>query len=170
MECTGALDELRAQTAFARLMLIERDAVRYADEAAFLLWLLHAYFSIGAQCSDPANRHPEYRTVDISPEHLAHLEAFQARLEERVRLPRAFIVTGANLQAASIDVAATFARRLERAIVRLHEAVPGFEAVQLLPFVNRLSDTLFMLARHVDGGDFHVVDYDAIGSANPDDG
>ncbi len=162
MECTGAVDELRAQTALSRLMLLESSEGNYADSAEFLWWLLHTYFLLGAACSDPTNRHPEYRKGDIGPEHLARLEAFQAQLEAHVALPKAFIVSAANARAAQLDIAATCVRRLERSLVRLKEAIPEFDTTHLFPFINRLSDTLFMLARHLDNGDYNTVDYDAL--------
>jgi cob(I)alamin adenosyltransferase len=96
LECTGCVDELRAHTAFARLLLVEErldDPERLAD---FLLWLLHAYFAIGSACSDPLDKHPEWRKVDISAEHLRHLESVQARLEEKTKTAAAIHRVGHN--------------------------------------------------------------------------
>ena len=185
IECSGALDELRAQIALVRVLLIDAYPQRntpgtatpgdtntntpspertqqspYAGEIEFLRWLLHICFIIGAQCSDPTNRRPQFRTADLGPEHLAYIEAFQAQLEERVTLPKAFILSAANPIAAHTDIAATAARRLERAIVRVQQTIPEFDTTHLLPFVNRLSDTLFMLARLLDEGHYEVVQYD----------
>jgi cob(I)alamin adenosyltransferase len=157
VECTGCVDELRAQTALLRLQILERDPD--SRHAPFLLWLLHTYFPIGSACSDPANQHPEYHPRRIGPPHLARLEAEQESLESALTMPRKFIASAATPLAALADVTCTAARRLERNLVRLREAEPAFDAEHILRFVNRLSDYLYILARTLDG-DHHIsVDY-----------
>ena len=153
------LDELRAQTALVRLRILDErpeDCDRLAD---FLLWLLHVYFLIGSACSDPLNKHPEFRKRDLKPGDLAKLEAEQQWLEEQTPLPRSFIVSASNMLSGQADVACTVVRRLERNLVRLQEHVPEFEAADLLVFVNRLSDFLFMLARKLEHPTHMTVDY-----------
>ena len=86
-------------------------------------------------------------------------EAFQAELEAKVRLPKQFILSASNPIAAQMDFACTLVRQAERSAVRLKEAVPAFEAALILAFLNRLSDTLFMLARYLDGAGHLTVDY-----------
>jgi cob(I)alamin adenosyltransferase len=165
MECTGSLDELRCHTALVRLLILEHDvdgpgdASERARLADFLLWLLHVYFIIGAQVSDPLNRKPTYRVTNLSEEHLARLEKEQARLEGSLSLPKAFVVSATNAVAAQVDLVCTVARRFERSVVALQEAVPEFEGSLMLSFVNRLSDYLFVLARHIESGDHLAVDY-----------
>ncbi|HRK36173.1 MAG TPA: ATP:cob(I)alamin adenosyltransferase [Candidatus Hydrogenedentes bacterium] len=161
IECCGCVDELRAAVALVRQeMIIQRP--EDAESQSFLWWLLHCCFAIGSQCSDPRNAHPEYRKVDIGKAHINALEAFQHRLEEAVQLPKSFIVSASNPIAARVDVLTTQARRLERALVRVKESVPEFESTNLLVFVNRLSDTLYMLARKLEDGKFQPVDYTTI--------
>lgn len=159
MECVGGVDELRAHTALARQLVLRDRPEGAEDVAAFLLWLLHVYFLIGTACSDPLDKHPEYRRENLSQKHIDRLEKEQARLEEAVKLPKAFIVSASNVHAAQVDVTCTVARRLERALVRLKESVPEWQARDILVFANRLSDTLYMLARFLDGGRHVPVDY-----------
>lgn len=159
VECTGCVDELRAATALVRQHVLAERPGDCEAVASFLLWLMHVYFLIGSQCSDPRNRRPEYRRADVGPKHVERLESEQRRYEEAVRLPRQFIVSATTPLAAEVDALATVARRLERAVVRLKEAVPEFDAAHVLVFVNRLSDTLFMLARYLEGGKHQTVDY-----------
>ena len=158
IECCGCVDELRAYLA---LVLQQTLAQRPDDfeSAEFLLWLLHCCFAIGSQCSDPRNAHPEYRNADIAKAHLRKLEAFQQKIEDEVDLPKLFVVSASNELAARVDIATTIARRLERAIVRVKEIEPTFDCPTMLAFVNRLSDTLYMLARRFDDGKLHTVDY-----------
>lgn len=161
-ECVGALDELRAQTALARLRIIEEKPRCYDRAADFLLWLLHAYFPIGSACSDPSNKHPEYHKRRIGPGDLAKLEAEQHWLEAQTPLPRAFVVSASCTASAHVDVACSVARRLERNMVRLRESVPEFASADLFAFVNRLSDFLFILARMIEHPEHETVRYELL--------
>ncbi len=162
LEACGQIDALRSYTALCRLEVLASGRADAEHIAEFLRWALHIYFLIGSQCNDPENRKPEYRKVDVGPEHLAQLEAFQAGLEATTKLPRQFVLSASNPLAARIDYACTLARHAERAAVRLKEAVPVFKSEHILSFLNRLSDTLFMLARYLDGGKHLTVDYDSL--------
>ena len=162
-ECCGQIDALRAQTALCRLLVIESGHPEAPRIALFLHWLLHMYFSVGSQCNDPRNARPEYRRVDVGPEHLAQLERHQAEFEARVTLPRQFVLSAATQASAHLDVACTTARTAERSVVKLKEAYPEFAADAIVAFMNRLSDTLFMLARWMDDGAFITVDYGVLG-------
>lgn len=159
IECSGWLDALRAQVALLRLRILAEKPPEHEAMSDFLLWLLHCLFLIGAEVNDPWKKKPTARYDIVSPKHLEKLETEQRRLEETVRLPHAFIVSAATVLAAEADVATTTARTFERSLVRLKEAVPEFEAGALLAFMNRLSDYLFILARHLDAGNYHTVDY-----------
>ena len=161
IDCCGYVDELRAHVALLRQQ-IQAKYPNDAETADFLFWLLHCCFAIGSQCSDPRNAQPGYRQVDLGDEHINRLEDFQGKLEEEVKLPRKFIVSASNPLAAQTDVLTTYVRRLERAIVRLKEAEPSFTCDIILVFVNRLSDTLYMLARKFDDGNYQTVDYDVL--------
>ncbi|PCJ60829.1 MAG: hypothetical protein COA73_07980 [Candidatus Hydrogenedentota bacterium] len=167
LEATGCVDAARAYTARFRLML-ESSMREDRDEILdFIHWLMHVYFLIGSHCNDPENKHPEYRNRDLSQKHLDTLESFQAGLEQRVKLPKYFILSATTMLSAEADIVCVEVRRLERALVQLKEAVPDFDTSILLPFVNRLSDTLFMLARLLEDGQYRSVDYDVLG--NPDE-
>jgi len=162
IECVGVLDELRAHTALVRQLLLERKARDCRALSDFLLWLLHAYFPLGSACSDPANKHPEYRKVEIGARHVERLEAEQLRLEREVCLPGGFVAGASNRLAAEVDVACAVARRFERALVRLAEVEPAFQTEHVFAFVNRLSDYLYVLARYLEEGRHVPVDYGCI--------
>ena len=169
MECVGSVDELRAHTALARIMVLQERAREQERVANFLLWLMHTYFLVGTECSDPLVRRPEYRRCALASRHLTRLETEQMRMESRIDLGRAFIVSATNVVSAQIDVAATFARRLERNVVRLKEDYREFDAAMMMVFLNRLSDTLYILARYLDGPKLHAVDYAALDHESNDE-
>lgn len=162
MECVGGVDELRAQTALARLLVRQEKPAGHERIADFLFWLLHTYFVIGSACSDPLMKHPEYRKRELAQAHIAKLESEQAWFEERIELGNAFIVSASTVVAAQVDIAATLARRLERNVIRLKEAIPQFDAAILLIFLNRLSDCLYVLARFLDGPQHQTVEYSVL--------
>jgi cob(I)alamin adenosyltransferase len=121
---------------------------------------------MGTAVNDPLRKKPEYRMGEIGPAYLARLEAEQARLEANLNLPRAFIVCAANPLAAQVDVTTTVARTFERSLVRLKETLPEFAADDLLAFCNRLSDYLYILARTLENGEHHPVDYQLLLSSH----
>ena len=159
MECVGCVDELRAQTALLRQSLLSGGR---EEHVAFLEWLMHVYFVIGATCSDPLDKRPEWHPVQLAPEHLDRLEAEQLRLEAQLTLPKTFILCATTPSAAQADVTAAAARRLERAVVRMMDEEPECRLRPVIVFVNRLSDYLYILARHIEGGSHHPVDYDLL--------
>ncbi|MBI4558642.1 MAG: ATP:cob(I)alamin adenosyltransferase [Candidatus Hydrogenedentes bacterium] len=77
MECVGNVDELRAQIGLLRQAILAESLSEAENHAAFLLWVMHTMFPIGSACSDPVNKHPEYRKLELGAEHIAKLEAEQ---------------------------------------------------------------------------------------------
>ena len=163
MECVGCVDELRAHTALLRLQIIEERPHEYVVLDDFLFWLLHTFFLIGSACSDPIEKHHEYHRRTLCPKDIKELEEEQERLERQTPLAKRFVVSASNTLGAQADIAVTVARRLERNVVRLKEAIPEFEATHILAYVNRLSDYLYVLARTLDAGTQLGVDYAILG-------
>jgi cob(I)alamin adenosyltransferase len=109
-------------------------------------------FTVGAElATDPA----EYAKLQehfmvVSPEFTSRLENEIAELEGRIALPDAFVIPGGTPSSAALDVARTVVRRAERRIVGLQQA-GQMRNPEVLRYVNRLSDLLFMLARAEEG-------------------
>jgi len=152
MECVGTLDELRAHTGLLRLAILDHKPRDYEALTEFLLWLMAQYFPIGSACSDPENKRPEFHPRKITQAEIDKLENEQLRLETMTPLPRAFILAASTSLAAQADLACAVARRLERGCVALNETMPSFDATLIVVFLNRLSDFLYILARHLENG------------------
>ncbi len=77
---------------------------------------------------------------------LSRLEDTLRTAEGSVDMPREFILPGASRLSAAIEVSRTVVRRAERRVIRLdHDRlVPG---AWLMPYLNRLADLLWVLAR-----------------------
>ena len=77
------------------------------------------------------------------------IDALLRDLEAHVEMPREFIVPGESRTSAAIELARTILRRAERRAVALRRdgMVPG---PHLVPYLNRLADLLWVLARAVE--------------------
>ncbi len=85
----------------------------------------------------------------ISAENVEHLESLIDELKDEVELPLKFIIPGASAASSALDLARTALRGAERRMVALDEQ--GMVSnPELLRYVNRLSDLLFILARYED--------------------
>jgi cob(I)alamin adenosyltransferase len=73
----------------------------------------------------------------------------EARLKQEVEIPNKFIIPGNSVVGAALDLARTIIRRSERQVARLtHEG--AVENPDVLRYLNRLSDAVFILARYVE--------------------
>ena len=85
----------------------------------------------------------------VSRTTVAMVEALERAIDEVVAdvgMPTEFIVPGGTAAAAALDVARTVVRRAERRAVAYADA-GGLEGSQIVRYLNRLADYLYMLAR-----------------------
>jgi cob(I)alamin adenosyltransferase len=118
-----------------------------------LLELQRELFVVGAElAANPAERGRLQPGVSlVTASMVRRLEALIDDEVERRPLPTSFIVPGADPVSASIDLARSIVRRAERESIRLREA-GGSVHDDLVRYLNRLSDLLFVLARSAAGG------------------
>ncbi len=83
----------------------------------------------------------------VAGESVARIEKAIDALDEGLPKLRSFILPGGTPAAASLHLARTVCRRAERAVVRLSHAEQIDPAI--IPYLNRLSDLLFVMARFV---------------------
>jgi cob(I)alamin adenosyltransferase len=141
VEAYGTVDELNAVIGFACTQ------VRDASIAERLERLQHDLFALGADLATPPARGGRKRpaTPDVPEERIAEMEGWIDEADAELPALRAFVLPGGTAGAAALHVARTVCRRAERAAVRLAADEPVGELV--IPFLNRLSDLLFTLAR-----------------------
>jgi cob(I)alamin adenosyltransferase len=147
VEAYGTTDEAVAALGLARAL---------SEDPAFgeeVLGLQRELFIVGADlAANPAERRKLEPGVSlVTPGMVARLER---RIDELVAanpLPRAFVVPGASQVSAVLDVARAVVRRAERRAVELRDS--GSEVSdEVLRYLNRLSDLLFVMARTRAGG------------------
>ena len=139
VDAYGHIDELNAVLGQVRASGV--DSVL----DAWLERLQRDLFALGAQLADPASRiAPRVTKAALGPDDIARLEQWIDDAESALAPLRRFVLPGGSPAAAALHLARTVCRRAERHIVSL-----GPEAVDadLLAYVNRLSDLLFVLAR-----------------------
>jgi cob(I)alamin adenosyltransferase len=116
-----------------------------------LLAVQRQMFTVGAElATGPANIDKLEELVSrITPETVTALEKTIDELRAVIDLPRAFIVPGASAGSGALDLARSLLRTAERRVVALTED-GKLANPELLRFLNRLSDLLFVLARYED--------------------
>ena len=135
-EAYGTVDEAVAALGIAR-------AAADGDLAERILAVQRAMFVVGAElATDPANRDKlEDGLTRVTTEMVGKLERSIDEVVDIRGLPTEFVVPGGSAVAAGLDLARTIVRRAERRSVAA--AVEG----QVVPFLNRLADYLYVLAR-----------------------
>jgi cob(I)alamin adenosyltransferase len=140
IEAYGNVDELSAVLGLAR------SAGLPADLDEIVIRVQRDLFALGARLADPAHKiAARVSKADVREEDVARLEGCIDRLEAETPPLRRFILAGGSPAGATLHVARTVCRRVERCIVGL---VPPPEPV-VVRYVNRLSDLLFAMARAV---------------------
>ncbi len=142
IEAIGSIDETNAALGVVRLEL-SRSGVAPAGLDVLLAQLQHRLFDLGAELAAPGATARSMST--ISDADIAALESEIDRYDAGLEPLRTFILPGGSAAAAQLHFARCVCRRAERRLVELaaSEPVRG----ELLRYVNRLSDLLFVLAR-----------------------
>ena len=144
VEAYGTLDELNAALGVARAGMPESH-----EELREILSMLQAeLFDLGAELATPPDRLDDKLAQKLRRADAAQVEGLEAiidRYEAQLSPLRTFILPGGAPAAAALHLARTIARRAERHAVTLgrHEWVNP----ELIRYMNRLSDLLFVLAR-----------------------
>ena len=144
-EAYGTVDEAVAALGLARLELREAGLADLAE--AVLRWQ-RELFVVGAQLA--ANPEALDRLVEgvtrVSEEMLEGVEAELARWEALVEMPREFVVPGETRASTALELARTIVRRAERRVIALERHVEP-PTGWTVPYINRLADLLWVLAR-----------------------
>jgi cob(I)alamin adenosyltransferase len=139
----GDVDESNAAVGFA--MASGADPKLEAE----LRTIQSALFDLGSSLATPDPAHRKKAGISgIRNEDIEALESLIDRLEEDLAPLQTFILPGGSPAAAAFHVARTVCRRAERAVVRLASIAGESVEETSLRYLNRLSDLLFVIARH----------------------
>jgi cob(I)alamin adenosyltransferase len=135
VEAFGNVDETNSALGLLLAELEVPAAIRSS-----LARIQHELFEIGAELSLPGYR-------QITGEHVSHLEHDLDALNAELPPLKEFVLPGGTRAAATCHLARTICRRTERsawAASKMTELNP-----ELLRYLNRLSDLLFVMARYL---------------------
>ncbi|MDR7251181.1 cob(I)alamin adenosyltransferase [Nocardioides sp. BE266] len=147
LEAYACVDESNAHIGVA-LAHAAADGGLEDDVVAVLTRVQNDLFDVGADFSTPVVPDPKYPPLRVEQDYVERLEAWCDHYNESLPALRSFILNGGTVAAAHLHVARTVVRRAERAAWAAwaeHEATMNLLAIT---YLNRLSDLLFILARH----------------------
>ncbi len=136
----GTVDELNAQIGVA-LSLGLSDTL-----AAYLEAVQQRLLDLGAELAWPTGPAGVPAVRRLQADHVRLLEVMIDELNGALEALPSFILPGGSPAAARLQLARTICRRAERAAVALSETEGVGEHV--IPYLNRLSDALFVMARY----------------------
>ena len=135
----GDVDELNSALGVAR------EEVPEGDLRALIDVLQSELFTLGAQLATPDPEAAPKEVPRITPQQVERLEREIDRLTEQLPPMKNFILPGGSRAGAALHLCRTVCRRAERKLVELAESAPVPQEV--LAYMNRLSDLLFVMAR-----------------------
>lgn len=146
----GTVDETNSAVGLARAQLSTRDGGEATGWAASLdhdlAEIQSLLFDLGADLATPLKAKTREYVRPIDQADIDRLESLIDRYDAELQPLTQFILPAGTAAAASLHLARSVSRRAEREAVALARAVEVNPLAQV--FLNRLSDLLFVLARH----------------------
>lgn len=146
VESYGNIDELNSFIGSAKAEITDEKVLSQLKKIQFDL------FTVGSESATPTDKltlanGKSRLSLMISETEIQELESWMDAFEEELQPLQYFILPGGGKAATSLHICRTVCRRAERSLVFLNES----EKVrpELLTYLNRLSDYLFVLARYV---------------------
>ncbi len=146
VESYGTIDELNSFIGFAKAELTDEGILYQLKKIQFDL------FTVGSESATPTDKltlanGKSRLSLMISETEIEELEQWMDEFETALEPLQYFILPGGGKGATSLHICRTVCRRAERSLVFLneHEEVRP----ELIKYLNRLSDYLFVLARYV---------------------
>lgn len=140
IEAYGTVDELNAH-----LAMVATAPSLSAQARTTVTWVQNKLFNIGAYLATDNPNGEITKCNGLTPSDTARIEADIDTIDAQLPPLRQFVLPGGTRLAALCHVARTMCRRCERRIVTLSDTT--YVDPQILRFINRLSDYLFVLSR-----------------------
>jgi cob(I)alamin adenosyltransferase len=119
-----------------------------ADVVDVLVQVQNDLFDVGADFATPVVEAPAFPPLRVEADYVTRLEGWCDLYNEPLQPLRSFILPGGTVGAALLHVARTVVRRAERAGWAAYEVHAETMNIRAITYLNRLSDLLFILARH----------------------
>jgi cob(I)alamin adenosyltransferase len=142
IDAYGTVDELNSQIGLA--LTVDELPEAYAE---WLRRVQNDLFDVGADIAAPED--PAKERLRVIPEQTEWLEQRCDEVNETLKPLKSFVLPGGSPAAAHLHVCRTVCRRAERLAI----ACGGDVNAEVVKYLNRLSDLLFILSRGANAGD-----------------
>ncbi|MFY9694264.1 MAG: cob(I)yrinic acid a,c-diamide adenosyltransferase [Xanthobacteraceae bacterium] len=140
----GTIDEANGAIGVARL-----HTNNDADLDAALARIQNDLFDVGADlCTPGKGKGPDGARLTVTGKQVDWLEAEIDRFNAALQPLRSFVLPGGSAASAYLHLARTICRRAERLIAELKDKPGESVSSEVLKYVNRLSDFLFVASRY----------------------
>jgi cob(I)alamin adenosyltransferase len=140
----GCVDELNSNIGLVIALLKNRNL--FSDLVDILILIQNELFIVGSDLADPNySLENKYETPRVHEKMALHLESIIDTFEKELKPITFFILPGGSIEASSLHVTRSIARRTETAVAMLSKDQTINPAI--LIYLNRLSDFLFIAAR-----------------------
>ena len=149
----GTTDEAVSALGLARAAMGAVTDRTEAELATLVVRLQRELFVVGAELATHLEKRQKLTdgVTRVTPEMITSLEREIDALEAKHPMPVEFVLPGESMTGAALDMARSIVRRAERRTVQLANE-GGLPDSQVVPYLNRLADLLFVMARAADGG------------------
>ncbi|TAF66682.1 MAG: cob(I)yrinic acid a,c-diamide adenosyltransferase [Cytophagales bacterium] len=138
IQAYGTIDELNAYIGLLA------DLPENQNRITTLKKIQDRLFTIGSQLANESENNT-FKLPELYPEDITTIETLIDQITEKVPPLRSFVLQGGHQTISFCHITRTVCRRAERHVIELteHEKI----SENILPYLNRLSDYLFVLAR-----------------------
>jgi len=144
VEAYGTIDETNSAIGIVRLHTAD-----LPELDRMLMFIQNDLFDLGADLATPDTGKPlDYEPLRIVAAQVTRLEGDIDTLNADLEPLKSFVLPAGSPAAAHLHLARTISRRAERLMVALSRTEGEIVGVEALKYVNRLSDFLFVAARH----------------------
>ncbi len=143
----GELDELNSRIGYAESLLSQE--TRFKTVYEFLHHVQSVIFDLGSNLACEVENRAKYNLPTIPAEFIQEIEAEIDRLDAGLPALKNFILPGGSLAGAALHLGRTSARTVERKLIHFSQVTGEELPANSIVFLNRLSDYLFVLSRHV---------------------
>ncbi|WP_413710392.1 cob(I)yrinic acid a,c-diamide adenosyltransferase [Rhizobium sp. Rhizsp82] len=144
VEAYGTIDETNSAIGIVRLHTAD-----LAELDRMLMLIQNDLFDLGADLATPDTGKPlDYEPLRIVAAQVTRLEGDIDTLNADLEPLKSFVLPAGSPASAHLHLARTISRRAERLMVALSRTEGEIVGAEALKYVNRLSDFLFVAARH----------------------
>ncbi len=150
IEAYGTIDELNSFIGLLKDYIDELNIKEKDNISELITYIQDRLFSIGAHLATDISKSEKLKEMlpPLFDDDITQLEKAIDKMEEEIEPMKYFVIPGGNKIVSYCHVARCVCRRAERTVVGFYDVETNIES-HILPYLNRLSDYLFVLARYL---------------------